>query len=72
VAYVANPGRGLRCHGTVVYGANPVPSLSLYLSLLREAEAQGSGSDRRDFMRQFRAAWDRSSADPAASPNFSR
>ena len=34
VAYVANPDRGLRCHGTVAYGANPVPSLSLYLSLL--------------------------------------
>ena len=32
MAYVANPDRGLRCHGTVAYGANPVPSLSLVYS----------------------------------------
>jgi hypothetical protein len=32
---------------------------------MREEDGEGSGKDRKDCMRQFRAAWDRFSADPA-------
>jgi hypothetical protein len=32
---------------------------------MREAEAQGRSKDRKDCMKQFRAAWDKLSADPA-------
>jgi hypothetical protein len=32
---------------------------------MRELETEGGGKDRKDCMRQFRAAWDRLSADPA-------
>jgi hypothetical protein len=31
---------------------------------MREVDAQGTGADRKDCMRQFRAAWERFSADP--------
>jgi hypothetical protein len=37
---------------------------------MREAEANGSGKDRRDCMRQFRAAWERFSSDPARLTEF--
>lgn len=37
---------------------------------MREAETQGSGKDRKDCMKQFRAAWDRFSADPARLTEF--
>ena len=35
-----------------------------------EAEARGRGSDRGDCMKQFRAAWDRFSSDPARLAEF--
>jgi hypothetical protein len=35
-----------------------------------EAEAEGSGKDRKDCMRQFKAAWDRFGADPAQLAEF--
>jgi hypothetical protein len=37
---------------------------------MREAETQGSGTDRKDCMKQFKAAWDRFSADPARLTEF--
>jgi hypothetical protein len=37
---------------------------------MRELETEGSGKDRKDCMRQFRAAWDRFSADPARLSEF--
>jgi hypothetical protein len=38
---------------------------------MRELETEGSGKDRNDCMRKFRAAWDRFSADlRGASPAF--
>jgi hypothetical protein len=37
---------------------------------MRELETEGSGKDRKDCMRQFRAAWDRFSADPARLTEF--
>jgi hypothetical protein len=37
---------------------------------MRELEGQGSGKDRKDCMRQFRAAWDRFSSDPARLTEF--
>jgi len=37
---------------------------------LREVDAQGAGKDRKDCMRQFRAAWDRFSSDPARFTEF--
>jgi hypothetical protein len=37
---------------------------------MREAEAQGSSKDRKDCIWQFRAAWDRFSADPARLTEF--
>jgi hypothetical protein len=37
---------------------------------MRELETEGTGTDRKDCMRQFRAAWDRFSADPARLTGF--
>jgi hypothetical protein len=37
---------------------------------MRDLETEGSGKDRKDCMRQFRAAWDRFSADPARLSEF--
>jgi hypothetical protein len=37
---------------------------------MRELETDGSGKDRKDCMRQFRAAWDRFNADPARLTEF--
>jgi hypothetical protein len=37
---------------------------------MRELETEGTGTDRKDCMRQFRAAWDRFSADPARLTQF--
>jgi hypothetical protein len=37
---------------------------------MRELETEGSGKDRKDCMRQFRAARDRLSADPARLAEF--
>ena len=37
---------------------------------MREAEAQGRGKDRKDCIKQFRAAWDKFSADPARLTEF--
>jgi hypothetical protein len=37
---------------------------------MRAHQAQGRGSDRSDCMRQFRAAWDKFSADPARLAEF--
>jgi hypothetical protein len=37
---------------------------------MREEDGEGSGKDRADCMRQFRAAWDRFSADPARLTEF--
>jgi hypothetical protein len=37
---------------------------------MREAEAQGRGKDRRDCMRQFRAAWDTASSTAIADLHF--
>jgi hypothetical protein len=37
---------------------------------MREPETEGSGKDRKDCMRQFSAAWDRFSADPARLSEF--
>jgi hypothetical protein len=31
---------------------------------MREVEAEGTGKDRAEYMRQFRVAWDRFSSDP--------
>jgi hypothetical protein len=37
---------------------------------ISEADGEGSGKDRKDCMRKFRAAWDRFSADPARLSEF--
>jgi hypothetical protein len=37
---------------------------------MRDVDAQGDGKDRKDCMRQFRAAWDRFSSDPARLTEF--
>ena len=37
---------------------------------MRELETEGIGKDRKDCMRQFRAAWDKFSADPARLSEF--
>ena len=37
---------------------------------MREEDAEGSGKDRAGCMQQFRAAWDRFSADPARLSDF--
>jgi hypothetical protein len=37
---------------------------------MREVEAEGTGKDRADCMRQFRAAWDRFSADRVRLTEF--
>ena len=37
---------------------------------LRDIDAQGRGKDRKGCMRQFRAAWDRFSADPVWLTEF--
>ncbi len=37
---------------------------------MREVVGQGSGKDRQDCMRQFRAAWDRFSSDPNRFAEF--
>ena len=37
---------------------------------MRELETESSGKDRKDCMRQFRAAWNRFSADPARLTEF--
>jgi hypothetical protein len=37
---------------------------------MRELESEGSGKDRADCMRKFRAAWDRFAADPAQLTEF--
>jgi hypothetical protein len=37
---------------------------------MREIDAEGVGKDRKDCMRQFRAAWDRFSSDPARLTGF--
>jgi hypothetical protein len=37
---------------------------------MKETEAQGTGKDRADCMRQFRAAWDRLGSDPARLTEF--
>ena len=39
---------------------------------MRDVEAEGTGKDRRDCMRQFRAAWVRFSADQARLNRISR
>jgi hypothetical protein len=39
---------------------------------MREAEAQDRGTDRKDCMKRFRAAWDRFNADPARLIEFLR
>jgi hypothetical protein len=39
---------------------------------MREVDAQGIGKDRKDCMKQFRAAWDKFSADPARLTEFLR
>ena len=39
---------------------------------MKEIEAQGTGKDRADCMRQFRAAWDRLSSDPCSTDRISR
>jgi len=39
---------------------------------MKETEAQGTGKDRADCMLQFRAAWDRFSADPPRLTEFFR
>lgn len=37
---------------------------------MREIEAEGSGTDRKDCMRRFKGAWDRFSSDPARLTEF--
>ena len=37
---------------------------------MRDIGAQGRGKDREDCMRQFRASWDKFSADPARLTQF--
>jgi len=37
---------------------------------MREVDGQDTGTDRKDCMRQFRAAWDRFSSDPARLTEF--
>ena len=37
---------------------------------MRKAESRGRGKDRKDCMRQFRAAWDKFSADSARLSEF--
>ncbi len=37
---------------------------------IRGLEAQGTGQDREDCMKLFRAAWERFCADPARLPQF--
>jgi hypothetical protein len=37
---------------------------------MRDADAEGTGKDRRDCMRQFRPAWDRFSSDPDRLTEF--
>jgi hypothetical protein len=37
---------------------------------MREVDAEGTGKDRQDCMRQFRAAWDRFSSAPARLTGF--
>jgi hypothetical protein len=37
---------------------------------MRDVDAQGAGKDRADCMKQFRAAWDRFSSDPARLTEF--
>lgn len=37
---------------------------------MRELESEGQGKDRKDCMRQFKAAWDRFSTDPARLTEF--
>jgi hypothetical protein len=37
---------------------------------MREVDAEGTGKDRQDCMRQFRAAWERFSSDPARLTGF--
>jgi hypothetical protein len=37
---------------------------------MREADTQGTGKDRKDCMKQFRAAWDQFSADPSRLTEF--
>jgi hypothetical protein len=38
--------------------------------LMRVADTQGTGKDRKNSMKQFRAAWDRFSSDPARLAEF--
>jgi hypothetical protein len=37
---------------------------------MRDVESEGTGKDRADCMRRFRAAWDRFSSDPARLTEF--
>jgi hypothetical protein len=37
---------------------------------MRETDAEGTGKDRRDCMRQFKAAWEKFSGDPARLAGF--
>jgi hypothetical protein len=37
---------------------------------MREVDTQGAGKDRKDCMKQFRAAWEKFSADPARLTDF--
>jgi hypothetical protein len=37
---------------------------------MRELDTEGAGMDRKDCMRQFRAAWERLSSDPARLTEF--
>lgn len=37
---------------------------------MRETETEGTGTDRRDCMRRFKAAWERFSSDPARLTEF--
>jgi len=37
---------------------------------MREVDRQGTGKDRKECMRRFRAAWDKFSADPARLTEF--
>ena len=57
-----HPARGARVHILAVAIDTVVP--------MRGLEARGIGRDRDDCMRQFRAAWEKFSADPARLAEF--
>ena len=45
-------------------------TLGITVIPMREAEGHGHGKDRKDCMKQFRAAWEKFSADPARPTEF--